>query len=102
MPGRARLGDSVSGTCYSHKSAQSVTGTINSASSDIKINNILVARKGDTVALSCGHGGVITGSSPDVKSNNQLVARLGDAVSGATGVNFVGSITSASEDVIAN
>ena len=99
MPGSARLGDPVSGTCSSHKNPISVTGTISSASSDVSADGIKVARKGDSVSLSCGHTGKIEGSSSNVKSTNALHARQGDSVVG-DGCVFSGTIGTASSTVI--
>lgn len=107
MSAIARIGDSVSGTCFqpghgNFNPPQSTTGTITGGSSDT-LNNSGVARNGDSVALNCidtrtglptGHTTTITSGSSTVKVNSIEAARVGDSV--GNGSDFSGSINSGS------
>lgn len=96
MTGIARLGDSTTGYCSSHKKI--FTGVIISASTDSLCNGFGVARVGDIVASSCGHTGTIISGSTDTFCNGAGVARLGDSFTGT----YSGTIISASTDTNAN
>lgn len=98
MPGVARLTDQVTCTCSCHSSTVSTTGTINTCSSNVKVNGLGVARVGDTAICNCGHITTIVDGSPNIYVNGRKLARLNDPVEGCP----VGIITSASNNTIAN
>ena len=102
--GAARLGDQVAGRCSGpgHAGNLSTTGTIITASGDVTANGRGLARIGDRVQLNCrsDHFGIIDEASGDTTSN-RLTARLGDRVVG-DGINFEGTIETASGDVFVN
>lgn len=98
MPGIARLTDQVTCTCSCHQSPVSTTGTINSASVNVTVNGLGVARVGDTALCTCGHTTTIIQGSPNITVNGIPLARLGDPVDGCP----VGTITTSSMNVIAN
>lgn len=86
MPAKARLGD-----------PSSHGGTIISASGDVRVNGIGVARTGDM--HSCpqkGHGVTALSSGSHIKGNGRPVIRVGDSAGcGATITSGSPSVNSA-------
>lgn len=102
MRGAARLNDRTDGTCYhpSHTSPLATGGTITSASPDVIINGVGVARLGDQVTTDCGHVDIIDTASGDTFANGIKSARLDDTV-GTNGI-YIATIITASTDVSDN
>jgi uncharacterized Zn-binding protein involved in type VI secretion len=78
MPPAARLNDKCTGhNCFPSR-------PINSASSNVRINGIRVARVDDSLAVhNCGtssHAGTIIDGSSTVRINGRKAARIGDPV----------------------
>ena len=99
MPAAARVTDTHSGICdHGEKCCpHSVTGTITDGSTDVEINGLKAARKGDPVEHNCPHCG--TGNISSCSStvfHNGISARKGDSVTYPGGG---GVITSGSSDV---
>ena len=93
----ARLGDRTIGYCKCHKKI--FKGTIVSASSDHKVNNLGVARLGDMILSDCGHTAKIITASSLTITNNLGTARLGDKGEGAC---YTCKIITASPDTFTN
>ena len=96
MVGVARVGDHIEGYCTIHNTT--VTGTIITGSSTLFINDIAVARVGDTCLGSCGHTCTIKTGNNNVINEGKAVARLGDETEG----NIIGTIVSANLNVRTN
>lgn len=92
--GIARLGDFTNGVCYCHDEPIPVSGEIITSSNTTKVNNLGVARVGDTVMATCGHTGVIVTGKDTHLVDGVKVARLGDTFEGC----YIGEIITASED----
>lgn len=105
MPNVARLGDPTqTATCPPghDKNPWVGPGVLNSASSDVFIENIPIVRLGDTVALGDPlhpQGSVVAGS-PDVFANYIPVARLGDTT--VNGAGWISPIAVGASTVNAN
>lgn len=82
--------DIAIGTCYSHDTPISVTGTVNATESYCGIRSGLtyknVALDGDIVNFSCGHTGVCVGSSTKSLIKNRRLVLHGDQVLKTNGI----------------
>ena len=66
MAGIARIGDTASGTCSSHKTVQSVTGTITTGADYSEADGIKIAVLGSQVGPGSGNiTATITSCSPN-------------------------------------
>lgn len=95
MAGIARVGDTASGTCSSHKTVQSVTGTITTGYAHGTCDDLSIARIGDTVTFNCGHTGIITTGADYSEADGIKIAVLGSQVGPGSG-NIAATITSCS------
>lgn len=109
MAAIARIGDTVSGTCFQPNHGkgnppQACTGTIEEGS-DNTLNVTGISRIGDSVALDCidtrtgaptGHKTTIKSGLSTVVINGKNIARVGDSV--GDGSDFSGTITNGSEN----
>lgn len=94
MKGIARVGDVASGTCYAHKSPQSVTGIIVKGDPTITAGGKGCACVGDPVVFNCGHTGIIASGYPAAQVNGRTLAIIGSIVSGPmTAVIILGDQT---------
>lgn len=78
----ARVGDQAAGTCYSHKTPRSVTGTITTGDNSSICNNQAIACVGDIVTFDCGHTGTISTGVDNCILNNKAIAHVGSLVTG--------------------
>lgn len=91
----ARLGDKCVGSCKVH--GPNIIGIIITASADVNVNGLGVARLGDKVLADCGHIATIITAAPKTDSNSKLgTARLGDNVGASP---YEGIIITASGNV---
>lgn len=91
----ARLGDKCVGTCSVH--GPDIIGTIITASGNVNVNGLAVARLGDKVLANCGHIATIITAASKTDSNSRLgTARLGDTVGASP---YEGIIITASTNV---
>lgn len=93
--GVVRIGDETIGTCIIH--GPNIKGKVITASSNVSVNNRILARAGDTVLADCGHTGIIITAKETVSSTgeaNLLVARIDDQFQGV----YSGVIITASGD----
>jgi len=94
----ARLTDLFDGICTCHSTPIPMKGTIVTASENVKINGLGVARLTDVVLGQCGHTGKIVSASENMNANGLGIARVGDAVDGC----LKGVIVTGSDDTIGN
>ena len=78
----ARVGDSFIGTCRGHKNPITVSGTITTGSSTVKVNGRQCATHGSLCVASCGHFAFVLASKSNVKANGKPIAQIGDSVNG--------------------